>query len=640
VPWPGGFYTLTMANDRRRWRSASAAAVAVLLVVAVVLIVRTTGPGPTSTSAAAPQSPPPTLHEPAWVPTRLPIAVKPSAPAAADAIRAVFEGRVVSRATGLGVSGADLTFSRAGAAASVHSGADGAFRFEPPADGRWLLAAVTAPGFLPFAPEWGHSPVELEAKPGRHVRGIEIHLVPATEVLGRVVDAEDRPVPDAQVRLLGLGSEAVLVSIPDRFISDAGGEFRFAAPQGAVIEARKAGFAPGRAELDPLAMIERRVTVRLGTARGPAAEPGRIAGRVVAREGGSPIPGALVMAEPERGFGTMPVAVAQAASADDGGFALDGLDAGSYRLTALAEGRAPAFLRRVATGSRDVVLELGPGGRLRGCVRAAATGAAVAPFTVLVFERRASLVRRLQRSRSFIDPSGCYALADLQPGPVAVVVSAPGYAPSAEVHAEVSASSEAVADAELARGGRLKGVVRDDTTRSPLAGARISVEGSLEDAASTFPVLAEAISDGAGQFVVDGLPSRCSLSAAAAGHHGRVLGGIETSAGAEVGPIEIALRAVAPGEEPKTDLAGIGVGVAPRDEAVVVTAVAARGGADEAGLVRGDLILRVNGTAVIELGFRGAIDAIRGPEGTFVVLAIRRDGTTFDVRVPRRLVRG
>ena len=640
MPWPGGFYTLAMGNDRKRWRSASAVALAVLLVVAIVLTVRTKSPGPTSTIALAPQSPPPTLHAPVSVPTRLPIAVKPSAPAAADAIRAVFEGRVVSRATGLGVNGADLTFSRAGAAASVHSGEDGAFRFEPPADGRWLLAAVTAPGFLPFAPEWGHSPVELEAKPGRRVRGIEIHLVPATEVLGRVVDAEDRPVPDAQVRLLGLGSEAVLVSIPDRFTSDAGGEFRFAAPQGAVIEARKAGFAPGRAELDLLAMIERRVTVRLDTARGPAAEPGRIAGRVVAREGGSPIPGALVMAEPERGFGAMPVAVAQAASADDGGFALDGLDAGSYRLTALAEGRAPAFLRRVATGSRDVVLELGPGGRLRGCVRAAATGAAVAPFTVLVFERRASLFRRLQRSRSFIDPSGCYALADLQPGPVAVVVSAPGFAPSAEVRAEVSESSEAVADAELARGGRLRGVVRDDATRSPLAGARISVEGSLEDAASTFPVLAEAIADGAGQFVLDGLPSRLSLSAAAAGHHGRVLGGIEPSPGAEVGPIEIALRAVAPGEEPKTELAGIGVGVAPRGDAVVVTAVAARGGAEEAGLVRGDLVLRVNGTAVIELGFRGAIDAIRGPEGTFVVLGIRRDGMTFDVRVPRRLVRG
>jgi carboxypeptidase family protein/PDZ domain-containing protein len=629
-----------MANERKRSRLAFAAAFAVLLVVAILLVVRTTSPGPTSTNAPGPQLPPPSSHAPASVPTRLPITVRAPTPAAADAVPATFEGRVVSRATGLGVTGADLTFSRGGAAASVHSGENGAFRFEPPTEGRWLLAAVTAPGFLPFAPEWGHSPVELEAHPGVHLRGIEIHLVPATEILGRVLDAEDRPVPDAQVRLLGLGSEAVLVSIPDRFTSDAEGEFRFSAPQGAVIEARKAGFAPGRAELDLLATLERRMTVRLGTTREAAAEPGRIAGRVLAREGGSPIPGALVIAEPERGFRTSRVAVAQAASAADGSFSLDGLDAGRYRLTARAEGRAPAFLRRVETGAKDVVLELGPGGRLRGCVRDAASGTAVAPFTVLVFERRASLFRPLQQSRSFIDPSGCYALADLQTGPVAVVVSAPGYAPAAEVHADVSASGDAVADAVLARGGRLSGVVRDDAMRSPLAGARISVEGSLADAASTFPVLAEATSDDAGWFVLDGLPSRFSLSAAAAGHHARVLGGVEAPPGAEVGPIEIALRAVAPGEEPKTELAGIGVGIAPQGDAIVVTAVASRGGAEEAGLARGDVILRVNGTAVTELGFRGAIDAIRGPEGSFVVLGIRRAATTFDVRVPRRIVRG
>jgi hypothetical protein len=34
------------------------------------------------------------------------------------------------------------------------------------------------------------------------------------------------------------------------------------------------------------------------------------------------------------------------------------------------------------------------------------------------------------------------------------------------------------------------------------------------------------------------------------------------------------------------------------------------------------------------------VDAIRGPEGTRVVLTIRRGDATFDVHVPRRLVRG
>jgi len=627
---------------RRRGRTlALAAGIAVLLAIAALYLYLVPGPAPVpirpATATPAPAGTQ-AAHPP--LPTRLPIAVTAPAPAAADALPASFEGRVVSRATGLGVAGADLTFSRAGAAASARSEKDGSFRFEPRGEGRWLLAAVTAPGFHPFAPEWGHSPVELEARAGRHLRGIEIHLVPATEILGRTVDAEGRPVADAQVRLLGIGGEAALVSIPDRFTSDAAGEFRFSAPQGAVVEARKPGLAPGRAELDLLATIARRITVRLGPARGPAREPGRIAGRVVAREGAAPIPGALVIAEPARGFGPPGVAVAQATSTADGGFELAGLDPGRYRLTARAEGRAPASLGGVETGTKDAVLELGLGGRLRGCVRDAASGAAVAPFTVLVFERRASLFRPLQRSRSFLDASGCYALDDLAPGPAAVVVSAPGYAPSKEVPADVPESGEAVADAAVARGGRLTGVVLDDATRAPLAGARIAVEGFLSEAASTFPVLAEATSDASGRFALDALPRRFSLSAAAAGHHARVLGGVEAPPGAEIGPIEIALHAVAPGEEPRTELAGIGVGIAPHGDALVVTAVAPRGGAAEAGLTRGDVILRVDGTPVAELGFGGAVDAIRGPEGTSVVLAIRRGETTFDVSVPRRIVRG
>jgi C-terminal processing protease CtpA/Prc len=71
-----------------------------------------------------------------------------------------------------------------------------------------------------------------------------------------------------------------------------------------------------------------------------------------------------------------------------------------------------------------------------------------------------------------------------------------------------------------------------------------------------------------------------------------------------------------------------------------VAQLLAGGGAAEAGLRRGDLVLEVDGRTVVELGMAGAIDAIRGPEGTQVLLRIRRGDTTFDLPVPRRLVRG
>ena len=87
-------------------------------------------------------------------------------------------------------------------------------------------------------------------------------------------------------------------------------------------------------------------------------------------------------------------------------------------------------------------------------------------------------------------------------------------------------------------------------------------------------------------------------------------------------------------------LAGIGIGIAIRGNALAVTGVIPRGGAAEAGLAPGDLVLRVDGVPVEDLGFQGAVDAIRGPEGTTVLLTLRRGTETIEVRVPRRIVRG
>ena len=67
--------------------------------------------------------------------------------------------------------------------------------------------------------------------------------------------------------------------------------------------------------------------------------------------------------------------------------------------------------------------------------------------------------------------------------------------------------------------------MRDEATGAPLSGARISVEGAFESAASTFPVLSEATSGADGRFSLASLPSRASLFVAAAGHHARASSG-------------------------------------------------------------------------------------------------------------------
>ena len=46
------------------------------------------------------------------------------------------------------------------------------------------------------------------------------------------------------------------------------------------------------------------------------------------------------------------------------------------------------------------------------------------------------------------------------------------------------------------------------------------------------------------------------------------------------------------------------------------------------------------GEVLADLGFEGALQAIRGPEGTVVTLTVRRGERTETVRVTRTVVRG
>jgi hypothetical protein len=562
---------------------------------------------------------------------------------AEDPDAAALEGAVVDALSGAGIAGAELTFSRAGAASSARAGTDGRFRFQPPAPGAWRLAAATAQGYLPFAPEWGHSPISFDARPGHVVGGVTLRLTPAEPMEGRVLGPDERPVAGAAVRLLGAHLEAALVPIADRFTSGADGRFSFVAPEGTVVEARADGFLPGRADVDFLARARGSVTVRLHEAAHTLAAAAPIAGRVVF-PGGAPAPGAQVAASRELGFGVADATAAAVLTGADGFFTIGDLEPGSWRVTARLEGRVPAVARRVEPGARELLLTLADGGRLRGCATDASSGAPVVSLSVHLFDVRSALRMVPRETRASIDPSGCFQLDGLAPGPARVIVSAPAYAPSAPRDVEIPepGRGEATLDVRLSAGGRLTGIVLSEGTGAPIEGARVALEGQLESATSALPALAEAATDAGGRFALAGLPRRASIMVAAAGHHARIVGGIEAPPGSAIGPITVALRPAAEGEEPRVDLAGIGVALAPHGDGFTITGVVADGGAARAGLVRGDVILGVDGQRVLDLGTADAIEAIRGPEGTVVTLTVRRAGRTEaeTVRVTRTVVRG
>jgi hypothetical protein len=561
----------------------------------------------------------------------------PATPASA----ATFEGRVASAATGAGVPGAELTFSRSGEATSVRAAADGAFYFEPRLSGRWTLAAASAPGFLPFAPEWGHSPVLLDAREGAHVRGITILLAPAVEYQGRVSDPDGHPIADADVRIVGAAAgETALLPLKERFTSDAQGEFRFAAPERAVLEARHAGYDPGTATVDFPVRASRRLTITLVPSAGAARPELSIAGRVD-DPNGSPLDGALVVARIQGGDDP----ARQATTDLTGKFSVSGLAPGSYRLTATRPGFAPALQRGVRAGEADVVLQMRMGGRLSGSVRNRRTGEPVAPFTVAVRsrgrERRGPL-----RTLAVVDAGGRYEMDDLAPGPAVVVVAAPGHAPSGEMEVIIPdpGAAPATADFDLTSGGRIKGLVLDARTRQPVPGAEIEVEGEVDFGPSALPVRALAIAGADGLFELGGVPpGPNSLYASAEGHHARILSGLDVREGESRGPVTIELTPLAAGEDPKLELTGIGAVLAPRRESLVIVSVLPMGGATEAGLAPGDEVLRIDGTLVTDMDFVAAVNLIRGTENSAVVLGVRKrsDPQHAELRVVvyRRLVR-
>ncbi|WP_295091064.1 S41 family peptidase [uncultured Ruminococcus sp.] len=92
-------------------------------------------------------------------------------------------------------------------------------------------------------------------------------------------------------------------------------------------------------------------------------------------------------------------------------------------------------------------------------------------------------------------------------------------------------------------------------------------------------------------------------------------------------------------ENDKGVLVGIGVNVL-RDESgyILIDSVTTDTPADQSELAAGDMIVAVNGTEVLELGYEQAVDQIRGKEGTSLKLTVRRGGVDKEYELVRRSI--
>lgn len=83
---------------------------------------------------------------------------------------------------------------------------------------------------------------------------------------------------------------------------------------------------------------------------------------------------------------------------------------------------------------------------------------------------------------------------------------------------------------------------------------------------------------------------------------------------------------------------GVTISTASNEHGFEVLSVEAQGGAADAGMQAGDVICKVNGQSVLELGMEGAKAQIKGNENTQVEITVLRNGTTLDLQVMRKKI--
>jgi len=229
----------------------------------------------------------------------------------------------------------------------------------------------------------------------------------------------------------------------------------------------------------------------IATPRASSTSGYRIAGTVVNAATGDPVRGATVAALSEAESHT----VASVETGEDGRFALAGLAAAKYQLTASRRGFRTAFYDEhdgystaIVTGAGedtdDLTFRLAPGGVIRGVVLTDG-GDAVDDARVMLFKKAGAGrpgPRLSQADATTTDDTGAYEFANLAPGEYAVAVAAePWYADNRAPKGKGPATGDG-ADGNAALDVAYPVTYFDSTTEEASATPLVVTEGSRQEA--------------------------------------------------------------------------------------------------------------------------------------------------------------
>lgn len=509
-------------------------------------------------------------------------------------------------------------------------------RPEPSTKGRdrpWLLPLVAVLGMLVlptlawFLFPQGDAPISV-----RTVGGVEVPAAPEAEpevaplaaptrggrvVVGVVHDTDENNIEGAQVHVEGLPAV--------RGTTDESGRFRLpnAPASGFVLIATKAGYGSGK------------TTVPAGAAGGEVsvevvlAGRGGVRGRVLGPDG-KPVPGAFVTCTADgRTF--------QGRTNAEGSFDLDPTTEGCSAVAELPKfGTShPVTLRLGA----DNVLELLAPGIIEGVV-VDERGAPVPSYLLGVESFTPAHESRGApggRTSTYESPAGTFQLGGLDSGRYVLTVSAEGRPPTRSESIEVEAGrTTSNVRIVLARGARLTGVVTDDATGRPIAGATVALDSATWTGANAIKAVS---SDGNGAYALEGVPPQGPFSVRISSPEftTRILTGLDARGRATL-DANVALHARGDAGA-TTEFAGIGAVLANHEGGVRIAALVPEGPAEKAGLVQNDRILRIDGVSADELTISDCVQRLRGPVGTQVTISVLREGGgTREVTLVREMI--
>ncbi|MCR9163753.1 MAG: carboxypeptidase regulatory-like domain-containing protein [Nannocystaceae bacterium] len=351
---------------------------------------------------------------------------------------------------------------------------DGNFELEGLTPNTYLIT-VRGRG-IPSAEE----PLEVELPEGQDVEGIEIEVLPAGTITGRVEDADGNPVSSANVRAKGPGGGSSAQVADDGTFEVRGlrgGEYRVHASLNWRQTLRKPGTTDDDVQgevvqVEPGESAEITLVVE---SRGHS-----ISGVVVDASGG-PVSDAFVRAErlSDSEGANAKRAVQKARwggwneqpnmTDTDGAFTVDGLSEGTYTVWARRKGGGEGYAENVSVGADGVTVQLAVTGTIEGRVKAG-SGAVPERFKLSIRDEASGF----SRSDSFFATDGRFVMEELPPGTFFVAATSAQGSGDVEVTLEAGAHQTGIS-LELQKLVSVKGKVVDLESGEPVAGVNVSM---------------------------------------------------------------------------------------------------------------------------------------------------------------------